>query len=742
MSVRFAIVALALLSSVPALAAVDTLESGRLARFRVASGQQGTAKIVFDADDALRIVPDPRCPTPVSLRLLLGSQDTGEIALPCIHWAAKGRGFRYRDRTNAVGGVRTIVVSARKLALDLRGTAYRPGGIGAGPIEVRLTIGGEAYCGRFPTVVARGSSQAIARGPSQPCIGLPPRPNFLVVNLDDARADGVGAMPILQSRMMGEGVQFTDAFTPDPLCCPSRASLLTGRYALTHETRQIDGPIGGADTFRAHGTDHRTIAVWLQSAGYRTGLFGKYLNAYRISSEGGLGPNGSFYVPPGWDRWWAFASPEHFGGVLGADYSIVDEHGVVTRYDDHTSDAQYSTDVSAAKVAELITDAVAEDRPFFAYWTPVASHGGKGLVPNPAVRHFGLFEGMPPWRPPSWDEADVSDKPRWLSATVSNRALLASITDDIRERAYESLLAVDEQLGMLLDLLASLQIDRDTLVLFTSDNGVSWGEHRYFVQNKSCPYEECQRVPMVVRYPRLATGPRTVSGAPALNIDVAPTLAALAGVIPPAVPDGVSLVPWLAGGTPADWRRDYLMESWRDPSRDRLDYSGQPSDGDRIRVFHGDTRAKPRPAVVFEFDGGGGVTPGAITVPIGATADESFRNLGNAVVAHVPSSGMSHLVAVDRLDIQDRSPNPTGLYWWVDVDQGGVMRPAYFMPTYFGVRDVVRGYTWVEYETGERELYDLAADPWQLQNRAGDPAYFSIQTELIQRLAALLALRR
>lgn len=741
-SIRLVVIAVVGLLGGQALAAVATLDSGRLARVRATGGaQQGSAKIVFAASDTLSTVADPRCPVPVSLRLLLGSHDTGEIALPCFHWAAKGRGFRFRDRsTTAAGGVRGIVLSKGKLSLDLRGPLYRPATVGSGPIEVRLTVGGTAYCGRFSTVVAKGSSQAIARGPSEACVAMPPRPNFLVINLDDARADGVDAMPVLQARVIDEGIRFTNAFTPDPLCCPSRASLLTGRYALTHRTRQIDGPIGGADTFRENGTDTRTIAVWLQGAGYRTGLFGKYLNAYRVSSEGGLGPDGTFYVPPGWDRWWAFASPEHYGGVHGANYSVVDEHGALVLYDDHTSDAQYSTDVSAARVADFITDAVAEERSFFAYWTPVAPHGGAGLVPNPAARHFGQFESLSPWRPPSWDEANITDKPRWLSVNESDRSFLAAITDDMRKRAYESLLAVDEQLGMLLDLLATLQIDRDTLVLFTSDNGVSWGEHRYFVQNKSCPYEECQRVPMVVRYPRLAA-PAVVADAPVLNIDVAPTLAALAGVVPASVPDGSSLVPLLAGATPADWRREYLMESWRDPTRDRLDYSGQPSDGDRIRVFHGPTRSDPRPVAVFEFDGGdGGVVPGAIAVPIGVDLDASFRNLGNAVVLHVPSTGLSHFPAMDRLDIRDVSPNPEGVYWWVDVDQFHVMRPAYLMPTYFGVRDVARGYTWVEYETGERELYDLTVDPWQLENKAADPAYAAIRAELRQRLVMLLAL--
>ena len=112
-----------------------------------------------------------------------------------------------------------------------------------------------------------------------------------------------------------------------PACCPSRASLLTGRYALSHGTLSVGGELGGARAFRERGADRATIAVWLQDAGYRTGLFGKYLNFYDEDSEGGLGPGNGLYVPPGWDRWWAFVSPPHYGGMRGPPYEVTREDG-------------------------------------------------------------------------------------------------------------------------------------------------------------------------------------------------------------------------------------------------------------------------------------------------------------------------------------------------------------------------------------------------------------------------------
>ena len=98
----------------------------------------------------------------------------------------------------------------------------------------------------------------------------PPGPNIVLINLDDARSDGLDRMPTVQSRLVANGISFTNSFTPSSVCCPSRASLLTGLYALNHGTRAIYGPIGGADRFRENGADQRTLAVWLQNAGYRT----------------------------------------------------------------------------------------------------------------------------------------------------------------------------------------------------------------------------------------------------------------------------------------------------------------------------------------------------------------------------------------------------------------------------------------------------------------------------------------
>ncbi|HSQ00362.1 MAG TPA: sulfatase-like hydrolase/transferase [Candidatus Dormibacteraeota bacterium] len=561
------------------------------------------------------------------------------------------------------------------------------------------------------------------------------RPNILVVDLDDTRFDGIDRMPTVLNRLAAAGVSFSNSFVPNSVCCPSRASMLSGLYSFHHGTRAVAGDIGGADTFRVSGTDQRTMATWLHQAGYTTGLFGKYLNDYSTSEEH-LGAGGSFYVPPGWDRWQAFQSPEHYGGVNGQTYELVDETGAVQVFDDHTTDAQYSTDVLASRLRDFIASATQQGQPFLAVFTPYASHSDVAL-PEPAQRHQDLFKDLPPWRPPSWNEPDISDKPHWVSL-IPPDLFGGGFTDAIRIQAYQSLVAVDEQLDATLDLLAAQGVEDRTLVLFTSDNGTMWGEHRAFVQRKENPYEEAIRVPMIVRYPRVTGDAAITRAEPVLNIDVAATVADAADVVPPVAVDGESLMPLLSGGPEGAGRGDFLLEHFRQTRGDALAYSGQPSDGDQVRVIYGPTRQRPRLSQLFEFDSGDGVQAGARAVPIGATSDLSFFNLSQAIKAALPSLQVLLFQAQDFLAIGDLSPALDGALFSVAVDLGGVMRPGGAIPDYYGVRDVTNGYTYVEYETEEVELYDLDADPWQLDNRADDPAYAGIRATLAARLRQLL----
>jgi cysteine-rich repeat protein len=534
------------------------------------------------------------------------------------------------------------------------------------------------------------------------------RPNILVVNLDDTRADGIDRMPNL-AQLASESVSFSNSFVVNPLCAPSRASLFTGLYARHHGVHTLSG----ARRFRELGSDRQTIAVWMHEAGYRTGLFGKYVNGYGYGGmEQVIGPGGTYYVPPGWTRWRVMPSPEHYGGEHGATYSLIDEYGHPTVYGDHATDRQYSTDVTAAEVRAFIAESVGQRRPFFAVWTPYASHAEQpSFVPEPAARHFGFFRTLPSWNPPSYGEADVA---------LGNNFAAVIYNALIRRGAYETLLAVDEQLQSIRDDLVDLGVDDNTVIIFTSDNGTMWGEHGLYAQAKECPYEECLRVPMIVHDPRTGVA-GVVREAPVLNVDIAPTVAALAGVVPPVPLDGASFAAWLSTTAPALWRDDFPFEHWRSDRGDTLSYTAQVSDGDQIRMLYGPTHPLPRLSALFEFDDGSGVSAGAVAVPIGATPDDTFNALGVAVAASVPFARAVPIPARGRINFVDDSPNQDGLYLYIERDQGSVIAHRYVSGDFYGVRDVTGNIAYVEHESGEKELYDLDADPTSWRTRRAMP---------------------
>ena len=391
----------------------------------------------------------------------------------------------------------------------------------------------------------------------------PLRPNILFLFTDDQRWDstdgihsptGAFIMPRTRAELTDQGVQFPDAFITTPVCCPARASTLAGSYAHRTGVYRNQGTNGGADDFE----DASSLATWLQAAGYRTSLIGKYLNGYAGLWDRSIGEPP--YVPPGWTEWrglrrvsffnYIFVEPNGLGGYAEVQYGSAPE--------------DYLTDVMREKAKTFMSESVAAGEPFFLYLSFKAPH----LPQIPAPRHEGSFQHFPPWRPPSWNEADVSDKPAWVQATPEMTPEEQADIDQIRIDQLEMLRAVDEAIGGseeygivgIMEHLRNLGVADDTIVVYLSDNGWQWGEHRMRAKNK--PYEESIRSPMFVRYPKLAPLPRTEPGF-ALNIDLGPTFAELAGVGVPIAHDGESLVNLLDGTAPAGtWRSDFLTEGW------------------------------------------------------------------------------------------------------------------------------------------------------------------------------------
>jgi hypothetical protein len=195
---------------------------------------------------------------------------------------------------------------------------------------------------------------------------------------------------------------------------------------------------------------------------------------------------------------------------------------------------------------------------------------------------------------------------------------------------------------------------------------------------------------------------------------------------------------WLGGTPPGQWREDFLIEHVRSDRGDTLRYAGQVSDGDQIRFLYGDWRSEPRPSVLFEFDDGGGVGPGAVAVPIGADPDATFAALADAVLETIPFAYGIVNPTRDQVNFVYNSPQHYGLYLLVERNQAGAITHQYPGADFFGVRDVANGFTYVEHETGELELYDFATDPSQLESKAADANYAATRARLAERLGDLL----
>lgn len=435
------------------------------------------------------------------------------------------------------------------------------------------------------------------------------RPNIIFILADDLDAKSISVMPKLKALMIDRGVSFANFFVTYPLCCPSRASILRGQYP--HNTQILGNrpPLGGFEKFVQTGAERSTIATWLHAAGYRTGYFGKYLNGY---PEG----NDQTHVPPGWDIW---NSPA--GGRPYANFNYrMNENGRLVSYGNRPED--YMTDVLARKAVEFIRQSAQINRPFFIHLSTFTPHAPA----TPAPRHANALAGVTAPRPPSFNEADLSDKPSWLRSRNLLTDRQISRIDDLHRKRLQTLLSVDDLIGTLVDALGAT--GRGTYIFFSSDNGFHLGEHR-LPQGKNTAFEEDIRVPLIVKGPGVPEG-RTLEHF-AMNIDLASTWAEIARAPTPSFVDGRSLLPLLSSAPPT-------VDRWR------------------------------------------------------------------------------HMVLIEHYT-QVRS---------------GRRAQSEAIPEYHALR--IKDFSYVEYATGERELYDLRRDPFQLQN-----IYQSADQRLVSELSARLA---
>ena len=347
------------------------------------------------------------------------------------------------------------------------------------------------------------------------------RPNFLVIITDDQRHDTLNAefMRYTQRLLVDRGVLFTRGYVTTPLCCPSRSTILTGMYARNHGVLRNTDPLRQA-----------TFVERLHEHGYHTGQVGKFLNSW---------PGDPW---PGFDYWVA-----HAGGG--------------SRFFDPRLNVQGQWQVVPGYITYILRDFAVQflrtaprHRPFVLLFAPNAPHAPA----DPAPGDEDLYPNLPPHRPPNFNEADVSDKPRWVQALPLLNAQRIAGIEAFRRKQLQTLRPVDRTIRDMLRLLQRQGRLDSTVVFYISDNGFFWGEHR-IREGKNRVYEPSIRVPFALRYPPLV-GRARVEHRLVTNLDIAPTVYELAGLpIPPEV-DGLSLVSLLRGTQ--HWRDAFLTESW------------------------------------------------------------------------------------------------------------------------------------------------------------------------------------
>jgi arylsulfatase A-like enzyme len=518
------------------------------------------------------------------------------------------------------------------------------------------------------------------------------RPNFVVIQTDDQTLDQlyatytppggapIPAMPNTLSLIAGKGIAFNRYYVSYPLCCPSRVSLLTGRYAHNHNDRGNVPPNGGYTGFSFRQANSHNIATWLQGAGYRTIHIGKFLNGYGDEPY----DNGTT-VPPGWNAWHSVlkADTNHYfyGYTLNDNGSLDGPFGDSGSWDTREYGARddfgcpfaplngqpcfYETDV-LTRIASEEMQGTPEGQPFYLQLDYTAPHGDfrRPAGPEPAPRHYDSFAGAPYPHGPSegFNEGNVNDKPRFI-----REASYLSPTETHTYRVYyqkalESLRAVDDGVQQVVATLGAMHRLRNTYIVFTSDNGFFYGEHR-LTGGKFLAYEPSTHLPLLIRGPGIKPG--TATGELAANIDIAPTLLELANAEADKSIDGRSLVPYMVDPT-LRTRRPILFESFVETSD------------------------------VEENGGGPPVAPEGVAA--GSTGG------GDSVNARPADAGATASIIAPPKD-------------------------------YEGIR--LGPYKYIEWPDGEKELYDINKDPFELNNEIRDLNFAPIRAFLHAQLIRL-----
>jgi N-acetylglucosamine-6-sulfatase len=459
-----------------------------------------------------------------------------------------------------------------------------------------LSAGPPIVAGLLALLCALGLAFGLARGVAAE---IPPpytggeRPSFVIIQTDDQTLDGLYAtfkaypgapatrsMPNTLDLIAKRGMTFNRYYVPYPLCCPSRVSLLTGRYAHNSGVKGNVQPNGGYFGFSFRAAASHNLATWLQAAGYRTIHVGKFLNGYGDEPY----DNGTS-VPPGWDAWHTVlkADTHHYfygytlnengqlNGPLGdsgswetREYGVRDDIGCPFAPLNGLPCFHITDTLTSIATTEML--GTSPEQPFFLQLDYTAPHGDfrRPAGPEPAPRHYDWFKGArhPHDRSEGFDEGNVTDKPRFIRDAPHLTPTEKKVYRTYYQKQLDSLRSVDDGVKQVIQALGQMGRLRNTYVLFVSDNGFFFGEHR-LLGGKFLAYEPATHLPFLIRGPGIEQGSST--GELAANIDIAPTLLELAGAEADKSIDGRSLVPYLEDSELRS-RRPILFESFVETS--------------------------------------------------------------------------------------------------------------------------------------------------------------------------------
>jgi len=523
------------------------------------------------------------------------------------------------------------------------------------------------------------------------------RPNVVLLLTDDQTLEEMSGLPQTASVIGGRGTTFNRAYISYPLCCPSRAAILTGQYMHDNGVHGNSPPDGGWQRFHDEGLEQRDLPIWLRDAGYYNVQIGKYLNGY----GGSPAP-----IPPGWNEWYGKLSEYDasvHGGRLYFNYQMREDPPAVgglpcpsgdppipgqpftCHYGDDAED--YQTDVlrdMAVEAIHRVGDASTGDAPFFLNVDFNAPHSP--YVPAP--RHQGTLAGTVLAPPPGVNEKNTSDKPFFLRRLPRLGAGKLTGIDNRRRSRLEMLRSVDDAvIGIVQALAAEGQLG-NTYLIFTSDNGYFSGEHR-IRQGKYLPHDPSSHVPLMIRGPGIPVG--GVSDELVSNVDLASTIAQIAGATPRVAQDGRSLLP----------------------------YAQQPS------------QRTTRP-ILLEGDTGAGIDDEGVEGPVAQNqADfaafqkklrrekKRLRKRCNRLRRKSPRRA----ILCYRQGVRNIEQEPVDTIYKLQA------------PAYRGIR--TDRYALFLYGTGEVELYDMWRDPYQLKSVSKNRRYRQVRKTLLADLDRL-----